>query len=195
MPLLKLWNSIRGRSTGEDVREQAPAAESSAPQPSRRPGIALFGGGPSAGLGKLVRSVSARSVLEISVGDGSRAIEVLRALSKSSKSQHSLRYLAIDPFEAAPGGVSLKQFHQTLRAARIRPSLYPGSIDSGLTRIAHTVGMVDLVLISLDTQVWQTPRTLRLLQRVSHPRTTLLYCEEGVWLSYESAPSELRRAA
>jgi hypothetical protein len=216
MPLLKLWNSIRGRSTrGQSIEDQtaesvtiaepsrrAEPSQRAEPnrrqepsrraEPSRRPGLALFGGGPHAGLCKLVRSVPAGSLLEISVEDGSRAVAVHRALARTER---SVRYFAIDQFEMAEGGVSLKQFHQALRAKGIRPNLLPGSIDRGLMRIACTVGTVDLVLISDPPGVWQTPKTLRLLERVSHAETVLLYREGEAWQRSQPAQTELRRAA
>ena len=47
--------------------------------------------------------------------------------------------------KVADGGeVTLKQFHQTLRAQNIRPQLFPETIDRGLMRVAHTIGTVDL---------------------------------------------------
>jgi hypothetical protein len=193
MPLLKLWNSIRGRSTKQQVAEEHPAAEpQAAPEAARRSGFSIFGGGPHAGLCKLVKSVPASTVLEISVDDGSRAIAVMQTMAKT---QHAVRYFAIDQFEMADGGITLKQFHQTLRAENIRPKLFPGSMDRGLLRVAHTIGAVDLVLIAVPRQVWQSEQVLHLLSRVSHAGTVILYRDGETWNRSQSVVSNLQRAA
>jgi len=197
MPLLKLWNSIRGRSTSEQSVSEAvddvvvPESPRQRKPAIRRSGLGIFGGGPHAALSKLVRSVPASSVLEISVDDGSRAVAVVQALART---QSDISYFAIDPFETAPGGISVKQFHQTLRAENIRPKLFPGSIERGLVQVAYTVGAVDLVLISAEPQDWQTPTVARLLARVSHPGTVVLSRQGDIW-SRASTTADLRRAA
>ena len=204
MPLLKLWNSIRGRSAPKQspAELQSPAegpseARSTAgpaaiPKASRGTGFNIFRGGPHAGLCKLLKSVTACSVLEISVEDGSRAIAVLERLAKT---RENVRYVAIDPFEMGSGGVTLRQFHQTLRAKNIRPQLFPGTIDRGLLRVAHTIGSVDLVLIAAPVQSWQSPQVLPLLSRVSHAKTVILYLDGETWKPYQFAPASLQRAA
>lgn len=193
MPLLKLWNSIRGRSTQEEAMESRPAVPAKATEPARRPtGRVLFGGGPNASLCKLVRSIPASSVLEIAVEDGSRALDVLKTLAKT---QQDVRYFAIDQFELTPGGVPLKRFHRTLRAEGVRPQLYPGSIDRGLVRIAHTVGTVDLIIVAAPLELWQAPTTVKLIERVSHPETALIYQENDTWRRAEKSAASHRRAA
>jgi hypothetical protein len=197
MPLLKLWNSIRGRSTKGQSVDQGPAAEpqstTKAKKSNRRgSGLGIFGGGPHAGLCKRLKSVDASSVLEISVEDGSRALAVLETIEKSNK---SVRYVAIDQFEMAGGPVSLKQFHQTLRSKGFRPQLFPETIERGLIRVAHTLGAVDLVLIAAPPEIWQTPQVLPLLSRVTHPSSLVLYRdEEQTWKKYPTSATQ-RRAA
>ncbi len=149
MPLLKLWNAIRGRSAKGQPADQGPASEpqvttqtTTSPRGSR---LGIFTSGPHAGLCKLLKSVSASSILEISVEDGSRAVAVLETITKNNK---NVRYLAIDQFEMAAGAVTLKQFHQTLRAKEFRPQVIPETMERGLIRVSHTIGTVDLVLIA-----------------------------------------------
>ena len=197
MPLLKLWNSIRGRSTGElssdePVSGNPPRETQQAAPLVRRPGLGIFGGGPHAGLCKLVRSVPAKTVLEISVEDGSRAIAVLGALART---QGEVSYVAIDPFDTEPGGVTLKQFHRTLRSENIRPKLFPGTIEQGLPRVACTVGTVDLVIIAAPQQQWKTATVDNLLARVSHPATVVLCRDADTWVRAQLDQPALSRAA
>ncbi len=205
MPLLKLWNCITGRSAAPESAEQGPATKTEprsgskstptlAPKSkSRNNAFGLFGG-PHAGLCKMVKSIPAASVLEISVDDGSRALAVLKTLSKK---QEKVTYYAIDQFEM-DGGISLKQFHQTLRAANVTPRLFPDEVDRGLMRIAHTIGAVDLVLIAADAEVWQNDATIQSLSRVCHTGTEVLHLEGETWQRFDTTLLQVagrRRAA
>jgi hypothetical protein len=201
MPLLKLWNSIRGRSTQSQSADDRPAAATQAatidahvaPKTKRRPGLGIFGGGPHAALCKLVKPIAATSLLEISIGDGSRAIAVLETLAKT---QENIRYAAIDQFEMAGGELTLKQFHQTMRAENIRPQVFPEAIERGLIRVARTIGAVDLVVIGAPLDEWHKPSILPLLGRVSHANTVIFYLDAETWSRHDVvAASGLSRAA
>ena len=194
MPLLKLWNSIRGRSTKGQTTDQGTATEPQATakaKPSNRR-LGIFGGGPHAGLCKQVKSVRVNAVLEISVGDGSRALAVLETIKKTNK---DVRYVAIDQFEMAGGPITLKQFHQALRSRGFRAQLFPETMERGLSRVAHTIGSVDLVLIGAPREAWQTPQILTLLSRVTHQDSLVLFRdEEDTWKKFATQFSQ-RRAA
>ncbi len=242
MSLLKLWNSIRGRSQAEqtaptpssDVKPQ-PAGPSVAGQAKSKsaavPAVAvpsrvavspqavtppksartfgIFGSAsPHAGLCKLIKPMCVKSVLEIGVDDGSRAIAVLETLAKnlpataldsteSAKTQAAspIRYIVIDQFEMGGGTTTLKQFHQTLRGAAIRPQVFPEPIERGLTRVAHTIGAVDLILISTPTDQWQTTSVLGLIARVSRADTKLIYRNGDTWQAHAPSGTTVRRAA
>lgn len=209
MPLLKLWNSLVGRSkpaedqsagSAELTVNAAPTAKSASRKSTNNGGrstkglrLSLFGGGgPHGTLCKLVKPLQAKAVLEVSVGDGSRAIAVLEALGTA----HKVRYVAIDQFEMAGGDVTLKAFHKTLRREGIRPQVYPEPINRGLVRVANTIGPVDLVIIAAEQTQWQTPETMSLLARVSHSETVVLFQDEESWERFEPpVQSEIRRAA
>lgn len=205
MPLLKLWNSLRGRSAKEqpaespDVSANDSIPRSTLEKPKSNPvskpksgGFGLFGGGQHSGLRKLVRGIRARSVLEIGVGDGSRALAVLETLSKAGQ---QASYIGIDEFEMA-GTVTLKQVHQTMRAQGIRPQLFPGTAERGVMRVAHTIGTVDLILIAEGPRDAQSQAAFGLMNRICHENTVVLMQQDETW-SRVSTPqrSETRRAA
>ncbi|MFK8111912.1 MAG: hypothetical protein AB8B91_06905 [Rubripirellula sp.] len=189
---MKLWNSIRGRST-PDVREEPAIAEQpTQPEKAAKRGFKLFGG-PHAALCKQLKSVQANTVLEIGVGDGSRAVAVLETLAKAGQ---DARYLVIDQFEMAGGEVTLMEFHQSLRAAGIRPQVFPQDIANGLVRVSHTIGAVDLIVIGADQANWQNPDISAKLSRVAHNGTVILYFDGEGWQNHTLAKSaEIRRAA
>lgn len=215
MPLLQLWNSIRRRSkstTEQPARSTRSSADTSSQgatsnrtaegrkssrtsgRQSKRPRLSLFGGGggPHGTLRKLVEPLQAATVLEISVGDGSRAIAILQTLGDSQQ----VRYVAIDQFEMSGGEVTLKAFHKTMRSEGIRPHVFPEPIDRGLLRVANTIGPVDLVIISAGADHWQTTQTLSLLTRVTHGETVVLIQDEESWERFELAsPIQASRAA
>lgn len=228
MPLLKLWKSLFGHrqehlpaagsesspsspDAGSDrshTRFEAPAVarqtQQSAPKPRSKPksrtrkifGIGL--GGQHAALCKQVRRVRPRTILEISVGDGSRAVEMMAALEGSEP----VRYVAIDQFEMSPSGgadaeptITLKSFHQLLRREGVRwAQIFPETSEAGLRRVATTIGAVDLVVIAIEREHWDTPLFNALLQRVCHPGTAIISRNDENWVRYEKELPR-RRAA
>ena len=194
MPLLKLWNSLRGQSTNtpetkaeESQNPEKQISSTSAKnhaQPVKRSGKAafgIFGSGPHSGLCKQLKPLSVHSVLEVGVGDGSQAIAVMDTLSRQSE---SIRYYAVDEFEMT-GGVNLKQFHQKLRNHNIHPQLFPGPVDRGLMKIAHTIGSVDLILVADASVIDNNPAIAGILARISHEGTRVLVARNETWNSIE----------
>ena len=117
MPLLKLWNAMWGRSAGDTPVAEPTASPTPTPTPAvpaSKPatlqvsktlssGFGLFGSNPHGALCKQVAAIQAKSVLEVAVGDGSRAIAVMGTLAKTAG---PVRYYGIDQFELAGGSVS-----------------------------------------------------------------------------------------
>ncbi len=200
MPLLKLWNSLRGRSsdnpTSDDGRtaRRKPSADSKPAAPKGKPArrILGIGGGPHGALCKQIRPLRVETVLEVSVGDGSRALAVLNALAKHNP---QVRYAAIDQFEMSDSPVTLKEFHRSLRAAQTRAQLFPDSISRGLVRIASTIGTIDLVLIAAEADQWQTPAILPLIDRITHQDSVVFYLAGESWQRYQLPKAQVRRAA
>jgi hypothetical protein len=223
MPLLKLWNTIRGRSNSDAGQNPAPAAAQTQTKPVDGPATATVPAAatppaaiavpvrrrlnpfasnhPHAALCKLVRPIVARTVVEIGVEDGSRAIAVMETLLQnrpaapvvnvssgdvaradvSNDAAPAVRYIVIDQFEMAGGTTTLKQFHKSLREADVRATVYPETIERGLTRVAHTIGAVDLILISVPTDLWQTVAIESLIKRIAHGSTVVVHRDGSDW--------------
>lgn len=186
MPLVKLWNAIRGRSADKEPAIQRPSSAQVACDPigtaakKRR----VPRRSPHSPLCKAIKSLPAESVLEIGVGDGSRAVAVAQTLGE-------IRYFAIDQFELSGGEVTLKEFHQTLRGAGVRPQVFPEPIDHALMRFAHTVGTVDLILVSAGCD----EHLMATLARVSHEQTVVMQQENESWIRLQNPRHRTRAAA
>ena len=205
MPLMKLWKSLRGQSTkspspepGKTRRADTPVSPSppkvreKAVKSPAKSSFGIFAAKPHGSLQKHLKTITAASVLELGVGDGSQAIAVMEALSSNS---NSIRYFGVDEFEMA-GGVNLKQFHQTLRNHGIHPQLLPGSVDRGLMKIAHTFGSVDLILVANTVEIDSNPAITGLLARISHEETVVLVARNDTWNPLQvSSVKRARRAA
>lgn len=135
---------------------------------------------------------SPSTVLEIGAGDGSRAIKVCTVLEETIE---TVRYVAVDQFEMAGGRTSLMDFHRALRGAGIRPQVFPEPIVSGLTRVAHTIGACDLILVSEQVSDEDLAQMGPQLARIAHPQTQVLVERSGVWNVHTLARVDLRRAA
>ena len=199
MPLLKLWNSLRGQSTNpapplrgeQQASEQQAAIQSRerAVKSSNKPSFGMFRSDPHNGLRKRLKAISASSVLEIGVGDGSRSIATMEILSRQS---NSIRYFGIDEFEMA-AGINLKKFHQTLRNHGIHPKLFPGSVHQALLKIAHTIGAIDLILVTDASVIDENPAIPGLLARISHQETVVLVLRNETWISLRVSNTQSSR--
>ncbi len=99
-----------------------PARLIPAAAPAKRSVLDLVSGGPHASLCRMIKKSGAASVLEVGVGDGTRAIAVLSTLAKSQPDRE-IKYFAIDLFEMGDGVLTLKTFHQQIRSIDVKPNL------------------------------------------------------------------------
>ena len=190
--LKKFWKSLR-RSSNDPVPAAPESAEQSgasvaikkrgteskpATGKSRTGRILGIGGHqPHRRLAKMIKRTNASSVLEIGVGDGSRAVAVTETLS-GDRSEKEILYAAIDLFEMGGGGnTTLKDFHQTLRGSAAKAKVFPGEVEPNLPRVAHTIGPVDLILISAEAPEFSHP----LLAKVTHETTVVLAQHNDSW--------------
>ena len=105
MPLRKLWNSLRSHSkqaestqsvsdsVEHEVVKLQPAARGAS---ESKHGMRRNKSKPSSELSTLLCQLQPKTILEIGVGDGSRAVEFLTAMKTTHR---PVRYFAIDQFE------------------------------------------------------------------------------------------------
>ena len=107
---------------------------------------------------KTIRAQRCSSILEVGLGDGTRAERMLRVAQKFSVNK-TLRYTGVDFFEGRENGqpkLPLRQVYKQLTSPSVKVQLVPGDLLSALSRIANSHTRTDLVLISAG----QDPETL-----------------------------------
>jgi hypothetical protein len=121
-----------------------------------------------------IRRVKARKVVELGLGTGQRAVQIIDVL----KEFHELRdihYTGVDLFEArtaADGpGISLREAHRLLKATGARIQLVPGTVGEALSRIANSVSQVDVLVISGHIAVEQLSLAWFFLPRMIRAQT------------------------
>ena len=158
----------------EPAHKATPAA--SRPAASKRSVFDFVSGGPHASLCKMIKKSGAKSVLEVGLGDGSRATAVLSTLAKSRPAT-DIKYIAIDLFEMGNAELTLKEFHQKIRTIDVKPNLIPMPCQQGLRRVAHTFGAIDVVLLATAEVDICDP----LIARVTHASSLILHWDGQVW--------------
>ncbi len=151
-------------------------------QPAAKRGVLDFvSGGPHASLCRMIKKSGATRILEVGVGDGTRAMAVLSTLAKS-KPGAELKYIAIDLFEMGDGQLTLKEFHQQLRTINVKPHLIPMPYEQGLVRVVHTFGTVDLLLLADQDLDSCDP----LIARVTDSSSLVLHFDGQNWKQIET---------
>lgn len=140
---------------------------------------------------KMLGARSVTSVLDTRVGDGSRAVELLEAIVDSNTP--APRYVAIGLFELGGEKLSVRQFHQKIRAVGGNPIVIPMQLEDGLKRLSQTIGQVDLILIDGSDTRMNEPAIAKWLQRVTASNGLVLRSDAtGKW---HSTPTATRKAA
>ena len=121
---------------------------------------------------KLIGQRTINVILDMNVQDGSRAVELLEAIVDSNSIPP--KYVAIGMFELAGEKLSVRQFHQKVRAAGGQPVVIPMPLVDGLRRLSQTVGTVDLILLDITEQQLADPVVARLLQRIAPTHSLIL---------------------
>jgi hypothetical protein len=92
-----------------------------------------------------------RRILEIGLGDGSRALQIIKHARKRRR-HADVHYIGVDLFELRPHGhtpaLTLKSAYRLLRSAGARVKLVPGDPLSALARTANSINRIDTVIIS-----------------------------------------------
>lgn len=127
-------------------------------------------------LYQAVRGRVIQSVLEINVATGERSERLIGWLREQG-SEGTIRYAAVDPFEAGGAGhLGLKEFHSRLGRLGARPLPVPlaGSLAVSLTRVAHTIGAVDLLILDCSGAELNDPAVLHILPRLVREDSVVL---------------------
>jgi len=132
-------------------------------------------------LFRTLKERPARSILEIGVGDLSRA-ERLIDFAGEFLPNGELHYTAIDLFEGRPDpatGISLKEAHGRLKQLDAKIKVVPGDPFSALARAANSLGQTDLVLIASDIDAESMQRAWTYLPRTLHQHSRILIGRPG----------------
>lgn len=143
------------------------------------------------------------SILEIGIGAGERMRRVAN-LAQAADGIEAIRYVGTDEFESSKDGkrhLTLKQAHQIAGQLGFRATLMPGDAASALPRVAHKIGMSDLIIVDggLDPANPTVGAIATWLSRIAHDESTLFACSdkggELVRVDLTSIGAETRRAA
>ncbi|WP_164102210.1 hypothetical protein [Candidatus Laterigemmans baculatus] len=132
-------------------------------------------------LYQAVRGRVIQSVLELRIGTGERSERLIGWLREQG-SEGTIRYAAVDPFEAGGAGhLGLKEFHSRLGRLGARPLPVPlaGSLAMALTRVAHTIGAVDLLVLDGSEAELNDPAVLHVLSRLVREDSLVLTRNEA----------------
>ena len=121
-------------------------------------------------LQRFIAKQSVRRIVEIGVGDGSRAQAAIQSMLKQHPAEQ-VRYTGIDLFEGRPAeqpGLALKEAHQLLGSLCDGIRLVPGDPGSALRRCANELRGTDLILISHDQDHDSLRSSWHFLPRMLH---------------------------
>ena len=121
------------------------------------------------GLDRILRRGTNRRIVEIGVGDGLRAKQIL-LLAVQLAAGRAITYTGIDLFESSPGNVQLglKQAYKLLRPTGARIQLLPGDPFSALSRMANNLQQTDLLIVSAGVDVEAMKRAWFYIPRMLH---------------------------
>lgn len=131
------------------------------------------------GLYRAMRRRSMRSIVEIGMGDGRRALRLL-SVAQRFRPDERLSYAGIDLFEARPAesaGLALKDAHRELTRTGVHLRLVPGDPFAALSRCANALTNTDLLIVSADQDTASLERAWFYLPRMLH-EGSLVFLEE-----------------
>ncbi len=128
---------------------------------------------------RTIRRNKVSSILEIGVGDGSRAVNMIRVAKKYCGSG-SVRYTGIDGFEADLNSkVTLKDFHQRLSRLEVKLQLVPGDVAAAVQRIANSHLRTDLLVISAGNNTTALDDVWFFVPRMLHAASVVFLQPQG----------------
>ena len=140
---------------------------------------------------RTVRKLKVRKILEIGIGDGQRALNLI-SLAQRYQPETKIHYVGIDLFESRPAdsalGLPLKEAYCRLRTAGARTNLVPGDPNEAIPRVANSLPGFELVLFTADRPLEAYGRALFFLPRMLSSGATVLLAESAP--SVALAPGE-----
>ena len=123
------------------------------------------------------------SILEIGIGSGDRMRRVAN-LAQAADGIEMIRYVGTDEFESSKDSkrhLTLKQAHQIAGQLGFRATLIPGDAASALPRVAHKIGMSDLIIVDggLDPTNPSAGDVASWISRIAHDRSAVFACAAG----------------
>lgn len=121
-----------------------------------------------------IRRCGVQKIVELGVRDGHRALQMLK-LAKQVAASADVHYVGMDLFEAQSEpnvpSLSLKAAHQLLRPAGAKVQLVPGDPAEGLTRMANSLGKVDLLILPAELDSPAHAKVWYFVPRMLHERS------------------------
>jgi len=118
-------------------------------------------------LYRTIRRLRISSMLEIGVGDATRATKLIRMAQKYGSGQ--VRYTGVDAFEGNPScRITLKDCHQKLNALGARIRLVPGDLASSILQIAISHVRTDMLIISSEYHTSELEQAWYYVPRMLH---------------------------
>jgi hypothetical protein len=114
--------------------------------------------------------------VELGIGNGDRAVQLIEAARKASPDQ-DIHYVGIDLFEGRSEsdgpGLTLKAAYQLLRRDRVRVQLVPGDLAETLIRVANSLGKVDLLVVPERLDAAEFARAWFFVPRMLHEQSAV----------------------
>jgi hypothetical protein len=130
-------------------------------------------------LYRAIRKYRVRSIVEVGIGDCSRATNMIR-LAQRYAINKSIRYTGIDLFECrAPGSpkLSLINAHKLLNRLDAKVQLVPGEPHQTISRIANSHVRTDMVVITAGYDPLSVQRSWFYVPRMIHA-SSLIFVQE-----------------
>lgn len=130
---------------------------------------------------KLIRKNRFRSFIEIGMGDGKRAENMIRVAQKFGASTNT-KLTGLDEFDGRDeslGKLSLIEMHRRLKAyGNAKTQLVPGDLKQGIAKIANSHLRTDLIVISARYQQEMQEETWFYFPRMLHAGSVVLIQRE-----------------
>jgi hypothetical protein len=127
-------------------------------------------------LYRAVRRIRPKSVVELGVGLGQRAVRLIEVACRYQR-QSVVRYTGMDPFEGRPDSqarLTLKSAHKLLKPLGVQVQLVPGDPASALARHANALRDTDLLVIAADEYASMDEGAWFYVPRMLHAKSQVL---------------------